>query len=130
MPEKMLCKALNDLKDKRGLTIQELADLSQVPEGTVKKILSGSTENPTFRNVCQIVIALGGSVDEMVGIKPVEKEDTVYISQELISSYKKHIEDKSRWMRIFFTALCVVMSFIMIVLLFDLLNGNVGYVRY
>lgn len=125
-----LSDQLTELKDRGSLTIQDIAQLSNVPEGTVKKIFSGATENPSFQAVCKIVAVLGGSVDELVGIKPVSKDDTVYISQELIDSYKRHINDKAKWMRIFFKALCIVVGFIMVVLLFDLFNGGIGYIRY
>lgn len=130
MHHSKLSDQLTELKDRGNLTIQDIAQMSDVPEGTVKKIFSGATENPSFQAVCKIVAVLGGSVDELVGIKPVSKADTVYISQELIDSYKRHINDKARWMRVFFKALCVVVGFIMVVLLFDLFNGGIGYIRY
>lgn len=123
-------KNLKKLKDKSGMTAQEISEISGVPESTVSRIISGATDNPTFKNVCDIVIAMGGSLDELLGIEPVTKDETVYISRELIDSYKRHISDKQRWMRVFFIALCISIAFIMTVLIMDLIHGSYGYIRY
>ena len=45
----MISAQLKELKDKRKLTNQQLADLSGVPLGTINRILSGQTDNPAFR---------------------------------------------------------------------------------
>lgn len=63
---------LNNLRAKHGLTYQQLADLSEVPVGTVKAIMSGSTTSPGFDTVCALMKAMGESVDAMVGIAPPE----------------------------------------------------------
>ena len=61
----MLSTQLKLLKEKRKLTNQQLSDLSGVPVGTINRILSGQTDNPSFQTVCDMVMAMdllhGGS---------------------------------------------------------------------
>ena len=65
----MLATQLKLLKEKRKLTTQQLSDLSGVPVGTINRILSGQTDNPSFQTVCDLVMAMDGSLDELVGIQ-------------------------------------------------------------
>lgn len=58
---------LNALRNKHGLTYQQLADMSNVPVGTVKSILTGATASPGFEATCAILAAMGESVDAFVG---------------------------------------------------------------
>ena len=66
----MIGMQLKELKDKRKLTNQQLADLSGVPIGTINRILAGQTENPSFQTVYDMVVAMEGSLDELAGIRP------------------------------------------------------------
>ena len=61
----MLSDYLKALKTKKNLTNQDLSDLSGVPVGTINRILANQTDNPSFQTVCDIVIALEGSLDEL-----------------------------------------------------------------
>lgn len=71
----MVSDKLRELKERRGMTNHEIAVASNIPESTVTRILTGQTENPTFSNVADIVTALGGSVDEVIGnTAPTPKE--------------------------------------------------------
>ena len=59
----MLTTYLNTLKTKGNFTYENIANLSGIPEGTVKNIISGKTEDPRFDTVSAIVVAMGGSLD-------------------------------------------------------------------
>lgn len=65
----MLSTQLKLLKEKRKLTNQQLSDLSGVPVGTINRILSGQTDNPSFQTVCDMVMAMDGSLDERASSK-------------------------------------------------------------
>ena len=65
----MLSTRLKELKDQRKLTNQQLSDLSGVPVGTINRIMAGQTDNPSFQTVCDMVMAMGGSLDELAGIQ-------------------------------------------------------------
>lgn len=64
----MIARYLNDLKKARNMSWSEIANLSSVPQQTVRNIFSGETQNPSFMAVASIVTAMGGSLDEMMEI--------------------------------------------------------------
>lgn len=119
---------LKQLKEKRKLTNQQLSDLSGVPIGTVNRILSGQTDNPSFQSVCDMVMAMDGSLDELVGIKeeasPSAKKSS---SKEIIQLYEGIIADKEKWMIRLFTCCCVLTLVLIGIVAFDLLNPNHGW---
>ena len=127
----MLATQLKLLKEKRKLTTQQLSDLSGVPVGTINRILSGQTDNPSFQTVCDIVIALDGSLDELAGIRPKkdsEAENAKY-TPEIEAIYKQMIHSKDKWIFRLFVFSCVIVAFIVFLLIFDLLNPNIGFFR-
>lgn len=119
---------LKQLKEKRKLTNQQLSDLSGVPIGTVNRILSGQTDNPSFQAVCDMVMAMDGSLDELVGIKeetaPTERKSA---SKEIIQLYEGIIADKNRWMVRLFTCCCVLTLVLIGIVAYDLLNPYSGW---
>ena len=127
----MLSTQLKLLKEKRKLTNQQLSDLSGVPVGTINRILSGQTDNPSFQTVCDIVIALDGSLDELAGIRPKkdsEAENAKY-TPEIEAIYKQMIHSKDKWIFRLFVFSCVIVAFIVFLLIFDVLNPNIGFFR-
>ena len=122
---------LKALKLKKNLTNQELSDLSGVPVGTINRILANQTDNPSFQTVCDIVIALDGSLDELAGIRPKkdnEAENAKY-TPEIEAIYKQMIHSKDKWIFRLFVFSCVIVAFIVFLLIFDLLNPNIGFFR-
>lgn len=65
-----LADKLNALRDRHGMTYQQLSDSSGVPVGTLKSILTGTTANPGFETVCAVLAAMGESVDALAGLAP------------------------------------------------------------
>ena len=61
---------LNARVHEKGWTCLELSRRSGVPQQTVSRLLNAQTDNPQFISVCQLVAALGGSLDAMAGISP------------------------------------------------------------
>ena len=122
---------LKALKLKKNLTNQELSDLSGVPVGTINRIMANQTDNPSFQTVCDIVIALDGSLDELAGIRPKkdsEAENAKY-TPEIEAIYKQMIHSKDKWIFRFFVFSCFIVAFIVFLLIFDLLNPNIGFFR-
>ena len=127
----MLATQLKLLKEKRKLTTQQLSDLSGVPVGTINRILSGQTDNPSFQTVCDLVMAMDGSLDELVGIQaetpPAEKK--AQASQEILRLYEEMIATKNAWLLRLFVCLCVVTFAFLFVVIFDLMNPSIGFFR-
>lgn len=64
---------MRKLKNKIGRTQQEIADMSGVNANTLGKYFSGiADDSANFGIVSKLVIAMGGSLDEMMGIAPPE----------------------------------------------------------
>lgn len=119
---------LKRLKDKRKLTNQQLSDLSGVPIGTINRIMAGQTDNPSFQTVCDMVMAMGGSLDELVGIKAEHpSDDKKAPSPEIIKLYETMLASKDMWIRRLFVVCCVLAVFILCVMAYDLANPMIGY---
>ena len=132
----MIHDYLRTLKDERKMTNHQLAELSGVPLSSVHRILSGQTDNPSFQAICDLVVALGGSLDEMAGIKPkeppVNASLTVKIEmlEKMITDKDRVIANKDRWIIRLVTIACALVAFILIAIVIDRMNGGFGYWRY
>ena len=56
---------LKELKKNKGMTCKQIANATQIPESTIKRIFSGDTDNPYVDTVRRIAIALDSSLDEI-----------------------------------------------------------------
>ena len=135
----MLYEKLKALKMSKNLTIQEISEKSGVPSSTVSRIFSGQTDNPSFQNICDIVIAMGGSLDELAGIK--NTESTYHTNADthaiLMQMCRERIEDKEReikkWTRIIRILSIAFISLVIIIialLIYDVASPGMGYIRY
>lgn len=64
MDTNLLSKYLTSLKEKCGLTYEAIAEISGIPEPTIKKLVLGKTDNPGIDTVAPVIYAMGGSIDE------------------------------------------------------------------
>ena len=123
----MIRAQLKEMKEKKGLTNKQLAELSGVPLPTVNRIMSGQTDVPNYQTVCDLVIAMGGSLDELAGIplRSPERPEWAASSEMYIAT----IKEKDRWIkRLFFISLALMITFIGF-LLYDYLHPMVGFIR-
>ena len=128
----MYTKELNLLKEKAGLSNQQIADRKQMPVGTVNRIMSGQTPTDTasFQNVVNIIDACGGSVDELVGIKTKAPLQDVSMYDHLIRFHTDQIAYRNKLIRILAIAVGVLVVLIITILLFDIFNPNVGWFKF
>ncbi len=76
---------LNYLKAKLNITTEELANQSGVPVGTINKILSGETRNPTGKTATKLAKVLGVTAEFLINddLEGQNKApDTLLISSE------------------------------------------------
>lgn len=125
----MLSTRLKELKDQRKLTNQQLSDLSGVPVGTINRIMAGQTDNPSFQTVCDMVMAMGGSLDELAGIQTPGGGEPSPPGEDLIRLYERTIEGKEKWLYRLFFFCCALIAFLMGVLIYDLAHPMVGFFR-
>lgn len=62
----MWLENLKELKKSKGLTSKQIAEKTNLPEGTIKRIFSGDTTNPYVDTLHRIVTVLGGSLDDIL----------------------------------------------------------------
>lgn len=56
---------LKELKKKTGMTAKHISELTNLPERTISRIFSGETDNPYMDTLHRIVVALGGSLNDI-----------------------------------------------------------------
>lgn len=59
----MWLENLKELKKAKEMTTKQIAELTKIPESTLKRIFSGDTPDPYISTIHRIVTALGGSLD-------------------------------------------------------------------
>ena len=57
---------LKELKKEKGMSSKQIAEVTNLPERTVKRIFSGDTDNPYVDTLHRIVTVLGGSLDSIL----------------------------------------------------------------
>ena len=75
-----LGELLTKYRKEAGFTIDELAEKSGVPKGTINKIIAGTTKAPTLENVRALAYAMGKTLDDFDTAK---KSRTVLPAPEL-----------------------------------------------
>ena len=88
MKAELVAQYLSTLKDKRKLTYEAIAEISQRSESTVKNLCLGKSEDPRVDTVAPVVYALGGSMDEM--LNPGKSKDE--LKEVSVSSIKEIYE--------------------------------------
>ena len=76
------------LREKAGISQQELGRLSGVPQGVISTIESGTTKYPRLDTAAKLARALGCTIDELLGEK---KEETPcrYLARRFWNSWRQ-----------------------------------------
>lgn len=96
---------LKELKKLKGMSSKQIAEKTNLPERTITRIFSGETDNPYIDTLHRIVVALGGSLDDIladtklvVGTEKMsvlkENVDSVTAELELVAAENKILKDK------------------------------------
>lgn len=136
----MLLTYLNTLKNKGNFTFEQIANLSGVPEATIKNIFSGKTEAPRFDTISSIVLSMGGSLDEVYSNEKkadIEANTIILLKEtyekrieELKAYYKDHIETVKSNTHMARVIACVLGGILLVFLFADVLFSSVGWIRY
>lgn len=140
----MIAVQLRELRDERGLTNKELADLSGVSLATVNRIMNGQTDAPSYQTICDLVMAMGGSLDELAGISvngqpvppPMQPDESKDLSPEMarlyveiIKSKNQIIAEKDAWIKRVFIICCGLIVVLVVIVIADLLDPYLGFIR-
>ena len=96
---------LKELKKKSGMTSKQIADVTKIPESTIKRIFSGETADPYVTTIHRIVVVLGGSLDHILADTNavlateslVEAKETAGVAEaerDLLAAENKILKDK------------------------------------
>lgn len=153
--QESIVETLKNMKSEQNLTLQQISSASGVPLSTVNRILSGQTENPSFRDVAAIVAAMDGSLDAITGLQKLESESGQLLDSNVMQlllsmqnyyaktldatrqQYMREIEnkdkqyrdiltDKNRWLRRMFFCLIGMLAVISFLLIVDFINPTIG----
>jgi transcriptional regulator with XRE-family HTH domain len=70
LSSKTLSKNLKKLRTQAGLSQDQMARKAGIPYSTYLKIENGVTPNPSIQTVLNVAVALGVSLDALVGRTP------------------------------------------------------------
>ena len=123
----MIIDKLIEIKEAKGWTNQKLADESGVPLSTVTRVCNRQTDNPSIKNVEDMMNALGTSIEEVLGVKNTDQKFEP--DDNLIKLYKDMIRTKDKYIKFLSITIVSIVVFLIIVLLVDLGIHDIGYVR-
>ena len=128
---------LKTIKEEKELTNNDIATLSNIPLATITRVFNGQTLNPTFETISKIAFALGVSLDELSGLKqpdeqpiPSPIETTLNSYSELLQEKDKRIKELKNEKLTFIIILLIYVTFLIVLLAIDMLNGHFGHFQY
>ena len=62
----VISKRLQDLIDRRGITVNKLATLSGITQSTVENVINGKTRNPKLKTLHRLACGLDMTVSELL----------------------------------------------------------------
>lgn len=145
----MHVEKLKALKTKGNFTNKQIAELTGLSESTISRIFACQGE-PKFEDIASIAKVVGASLDDLAGIARHESEEirelrlkvreqdveirsqaAVIVSHEReIARADKAADYLKRLVRILGTAVAVMVIAVMAILVFDVMNGDIGWARY
>lgn len=139
----MIRDRLKDVQIKADISCAEWSKMTDVPEATIRKILSGDTPDPRFDTIVKLVTPLGVSLDDIVGTKKeVEIENNAvmvlkeaYESRiealhERIDDIKKYAESLNRDKKMLGIVVLALGLLLVGLLIFDIALDSNGWLRY
>lgn len=132
----MIKTYLNELKTKTRITCAEWSKLSNVPEATIRKILSGETADPRLETIVRMVASVGGSMDDIVGSKKeTEIETNAVITlkeshEARIADLKEHMQTLRKDKKVLSIVTGVLVLVLIGLFIIDFATGSIGWVRY
>lgn len=125
------------LREKHGVTIQDVAQRSKIPLSTLKRTLQGETGTPMATYEMLVTQGLGATmhefVDEIYGAVPQEAEEPTqrYTNavRLLLAEKDRRIQQLSKWLRRAVIYSVSVTGILIGGCIYDVLNPTVGWLR-
>ena len=127
---------LNTLKNAGGYTWQDIANISGIPEATIRKVFSGETADPRFETIAKLVIAMGGDMNDAIDNKK-KKEIEISSTISLKESCEMRLDDQKEYIaslkndkKILGIALAALGGIVVLILVLDIVLASHGWIRY
>ena len=132
----MVKEYLHTLKSAGNYSWSDIANLSGIPEATVRKVFSGETADPRFETIVKLVLSMGGDLNDALDNK--KKKDIEFSSAiTLKESYEMRLEDKDEYIvslkkdkKILAITVAVLVGVIVLLFALDILLASHGWIRY
>jgi hypothetical protein len=133
------------LKKESGKTCQDIAAEAFVSSSTVQRYMSGAVKEADTGSFNRIMTAIGGADDPLQPAPQAADTAPDEISQQhycqLIAAHKAELDRmqgfyirtiryKNRWIRFLASLLLLLFALLVIVLLIDIVNPNIGWFRH
>lgn len=124
------------LREKHGVTIQDVARRSKIPLSTLKRTLQGETGTPMATYEILVTQGLGATMheftDEIYGAVPRAEEPTQRYTNAvrlLLAEKDRRIQQLSKWLRRAVIYSVSVTGLLIGGCIYDVLNPTVGWLR-
>lgn len=132
-------KQLEALRGEGKLTNARIAELTGLSPSTLSRIFSGQTE-PRFEDVAAIARVTGCSLDELAGLGTSEaaclraqlkdKDEVIRVQRESLERLDKAERREHKEKVILAVVLAVILLVFLGIVVYDVLNGDIGWARY
>lgn len=121
------------LVEASGHTYTEIAAQCGVDARTIQRNLNPNAKSPSFELLCDIIVFCGGSVDDVIGLEH-QGDRIITVANEPLEAQLRAeaCRERRRAERAERTKSLLIAFFIVVLLvvIIDLLNPNVGWIRY
>lgn len=133
-----------------GFTNQQWSDASGVPKTTIDRIKRKETINPSMQTILDMANAVGYTINshpeqipavpQEIGIKDPMVQHLINVYENRGRSYEERIKrnsahynqllaEKNRWIKFSLTLNIILVVFICLILVYDVLHPDVGWIR-
>ena len=140
MDAKIVANYFAKLKEKNGFTIEVWAEKSNGSVSTLKNLLSGKTEDPRLATVTPYIYAAGGSVDEMLNPNFKKSETRSQCERHIADIRESHAREmalkdeiiniKDKHANLFKLLACVGFGILIVLLILEVTNPNLGWIKF
>ena len=125
---------LNTLKNAGNYTWADIANISGIPEPTVRKVFSGETADPRFETIAKLVIAMGGDMNDAMDNKKkkeIEVNSTISLKESCemrLQDQKEYIASLKKDKKILCVALAALSCVLIAVFVLDIILASHGWI--
>ena len=92
----MIDKQLKAMMDKKGLTLEKLSMLSNVPIETIRNIIYRRARNPRVDTLLALSRTLDVSMESLMGESPREEEEQLLFAYRKVESMERNLYAQSQ----------------------------------